>query len=60
MKHKIKITETYTYYIEVDAESKKEALIKAQEYYENADDNYIGVADANTLEKASFKIIIDK
>lgn len=59
MNHKIKITETYVYYVDIDANNKKEALVKAKEYYEKADDNYIGVADANTLENTKFKIVIN-
>lgn len=60
LKHKIKITETYVYYIDVDADSKKEALKKAKDYYENEADGCTGVADANTLEDTKFKIVESK
>lgn len=59
MKHKIKITETYTYYIDVEASSEKEALEKAKKYYETTEDGVTGVADANSFEEVKFKITKD-
>ena len=56
MKHKIKITETYVYYIDVEANSGKKALEKAKEYYKTTEDGVTGVADANSFEKVKFKI----
>ncbi|BAO04834.1 uncharacterized protein CBO05P1_115 [Clostridium botulinum B str. Osaka05] len=56
MKHKIKITETYVYYIDIEASSEKKALEKAREYYETTEDGITGVADANSFEKVKFKI----
>lgn len=60
MKHKVKITETYIYYIDVDANSKREALVKAKDYYKNVNDGVTGVADANSLEDIKFKIMTNK
>ncbi|GEM_PF-2744052 len=53
---KVKITETYTYEIDVKADSQAKALKQAKEYYENANDGYVGVADGTTFEKVQFKI----
>lgn len=55
----VKITELYSYEIEVDAKSQSEALKKAKEYYENIVDGYVGVADGNSFEKAKFKVLKD-
>lgn len=60
MKHKVKITETYVYYINIEASSKKEALEKAKDYYENEEDGCTGVASANSLEDIKFKIVESK
>ncbi|MBN3351903.1 hypothetical protein CF086_16530 [Clostridium botulinum] len=56
MKHKIKITETYIYYIDVEASNEKKALEKAKKYYETTEDGVTGIADANSFEEVKFKI----
>lgn len=59
-KYNVTITETYCYNVSITASSKKEALAKAKAYYanENSDceDMYVGVADAISHEKTTFKI----
>lgn len=55
--YKVKITERYAYEIEIKAKSQKEAIKKAKEYYENADDGYVGVADGTSFEGVKFKNI---
>lgn len=59
MKHKVKITETYVYEIEIEGENEKDAIEKAKNYYNNANDGYTGVASALTKDKVKFKIIHD-
>nr|WP_172688262.1 hypothetical protein [Clostridium botulinum] len=53
---KIKITEIYSYEIEVEAESKSEALKNAKKIYEEDYENYNFVADSTTLETTKYKV----
>jgi hypothetical protein len=54
--YNIKVTETYVYYINVEANSEKEALLKIKSDYENNEIEGVFVADANTIENTKFKI----
>ena len=51
MIHKVEITETLSRVVEVDAESREDAEIKVQEWYNNG---YI-VLDAEDLKESSIK-----
>lgn len=56
----VTIVETYCYHISAEAENEKEAKKKVEEYYQNAEDGYTGVATALTHESVRFKINRDK
>lgn len=55
-KFKIKITEMYSYEIEVEAENKREALKDAKKIYEANYEDYHFVADSTTLEKTRYTV----
>lgn len=55
-KFKIKITEMYSYEIEVEAENKREALKNAKKIYEANYEDYHFVADSTTLEKTRYTV----
>lgn len=57
-KFNVKITELYSYNIEILANSKKEALEKARKCYEEdfEKEGYCFVADATTLESTKYKV----
>lgn len=57
---KVKITDSFAYEIEIKAKNKNEAIKKAKEYYENVDDGYVGVADANSFESTKIQILKDE
>lgn len=54
-KYKIKITELYTYKIDINANSKKEAIEKAKYMYEKDYEDCGFLADATTLQDTKFK-----
>lgn len=54
-KFNVKITELYSYNIEILANSKKEALEKAKKCYEEDYEEYGFVADSTTLETTKYK-----
>lgn len=56
MKVKVIIKETYVYELEIDADSNKQAIIKAKELYKTVPDDYTFTADANSHVKTEFKI----
>lgn len=59
----VKVTQTFVYDIEVEANSQREAIEQAKYLYENAvdiNDGYLGVADGNSYDGVKFKIIKDK
>lgn len=56
-KFKVKITQTFVYEIDVNAENKSKALKYAKEYYEKVDDGYVGVASGETFDNVRFKVI---
>ena len=56
MKVKVIIKETYVYELEIDADSNKQAIIKAKELYKTIPDDYTFTADANSHVKTEFKI----
>ena len=57
-KYNIEIIDIYKYNLEIEANSKQEALKKAKIYYESEDsyDGYIGVADSCSHYETKFKI----
>lgn len=57
--YKIKVTETYVYNIEIEANDEKDALIKAKIAYKNNDSEFDGVfcADTTSFENVKFKIL---
>lgn len=60
MKYDVVATQTYTWKYQVYADSKKEADIKAAQYFKNTDDGVTGVCDAFSLLNTNFDTILSK
>lgn len=54
--YNVKVSETYVYHLDIEANNEKEALQKVKTIYKNNEIEGVFVADANTIENTKFKI----
>lgn len=55
--YKVKIIETYAYYLDIEANDEKEALKKVKTYYNNEEDGVTGISNTSSFEKVKYKVL---